>query len=234
MCTSSVGCGKACELIYQVAFFPSREFSSCAVPCASYPAGARRSWGPYLSWDIHLLRHLLCSGTSFWASVSVLRLALQLAFSGSCTVIRGMQKQSDESFGGGQAQPVQTDDVGVHVEPYNIGFGFLEPAADQPLSGCPSRDAHDVDGIGPQVNPWHYEPGASEASPSVLPSDGFDEVSLHSLTAHRSRIILLFLPRFMMHFCKKSFQQPLMRRTLNCLGKKGSSRKSLAIPCLMP
>ena len=89
-----------------------------------------------------------------------------------------MQKQSDESFGGGQAQPVQTDDVGVHVEPYNIGFGFLEPAADQPLSGCPSRDAHDVDGIGPQVNPWHYEPGASEASPSVLPSDGFDGVSL--------------------------------------------------------
>ena len=124
MCTSSVGCGKACELIYQVAFFLKGIFELCGALCI-LSSGCASQLRALFVLDIHLLRHLLCSGTSFWASVSVLRLALQLAFSGSCTVIRGMQKQSDESFGGGQAQPVQTDDVGVHVEPYNIGFGFL-------------------------------------------------------------------------------------------------------------
>ena len=93
-----------------------------------------------------------------------------------------MQKQSDETLGGGQAQPTPTDDLDVRVGPYNTGFGFLDPAVDQPLSGSPCRDAPDADGVGLQENFWHYEPGASEASPSVLPSDCFDDVSLQQFS----------------------------------------------------
>ena len=93
-----------------------------------------------------------------------------------------MQKQSDETLGGGQTQPTPTDDLDVRVGPYNTGFGFLDPAVDQPLSGSPCRDAPDADGVGLQENFWHYEPGASEASPSVLPSDCFDDVSLQQFS----------------------------------------------------
>ena len=85
------------------------------------------------------------------------------------------------------------------------------------------------------MNPWHYEPGASEASPSVLPSDGFDEVSLQQFDSTQIENHPVVSSRFMMPFLQEIFSATLMRRTLNCLGKKGSSRKSLpTIPCLMP
>jgi len=60
-------------------------------------------------------------------------------FSYFCTVIGGMQKQSDESFGGSQAQPLQPDDVVVPVGPYDLGFAFL----DLPLIN-PCQVAHAV------------------------------------------------------------------------------------------
>ena len=137
--------------------------------------------------DIHLQRPFHFRGISFVAFSAVLWLVTLLVFCGFCTVIWGMQKQTDESLGGGQDEPLQTDDPDVPAGPFGFGFGGgpYEPHVEPFPPGSPFRDLQDAVGVDEQLLAFNYGPGASDASPSVLPSDLGDEISFQPRVGER-------------------------------------------------
>jgi hypothetical protein len=86
-----------------------------------------------------------------------------------------MQKVSDEIPGGGQSSQIDAPDV--HFRHYETGFGSHGVHDfDQLLSGSPDGYGFDNTGAGVDESALHYEPGASEAGPSIAQSEFLDEV----------------------------------------------------------
>ena len=86
-----------------------------------------------------------------------------------------MQKLSDENPGGGHSTQFVAPDLQFqHDETCFNPHGVYD--VDQLLSGSPDGYGFDNTGAGVDESALHYEPGASEASPSIAQSEFLDEV----------------------------------------------------------